>query len=233
MGNSGIAVRSYESGLDRILFIMGWGNDFDQPGVRWLVQKLNRDGYSVTVVRIPTDIRDYKRDIIAPVVALSKELHGPILISHSFGAVAGRYIMDSKKRIFSSPYWGVPKHRMFPLWKQILTGFQWMGPPIIDRGYPPSDLGDMIDDDDVNLIPRRISIRTIYQIWNAQKTMPDLREGDHVFYASSERISDLEAIRSASCRKTQYIGGHAFFSSSSREKTIHDILYDLRSVRSA
>jgi len=233
MGNNGIAVRSYESGLDRILFVMGWGNDFDQPSIRWFIQKLNRDGYSVTVVRIPTDIKELRKDVIGPVVSLSKELQGPILISHSFGTVAARYVLDSKKRIFLSPYWGIPKHRRIPLMSPILTGFRWLGVPLFDRGYGPAELGDMLDEDDYNLIPRKISIRTIYQVWAAQKTMPNLKEGDMVFYSASDRISDIEAIEGASCEKTPYIGGHAFFSCGSREKTIHDLLYDLRSFRSA
>lgn len=233
MGRDQIAVRNYESGLDRVLFIMGWGNDFDQPGIRWLVRRLNLDGFSVTAVRIPTDIKDYKRDIIDPVVALSGDMNGPILIAHSFGAVAGRYVTGSRKRTFSSPYWGIPKHRMFPFWKQALTLLQWLGIPIIDRGYGPAEIGDIVEEDDHNLIPRRISIRTIFQVWKAQRAMPGLQECDHIFYSVSDRISDLEAISGASCRKTSYAGGHAFFTSSSRDKTMHDILYDLRPHRSA
>jgi hypothetical protein len=70
-------------------------------------------------------------------------------------------------------------------------------------------------------------------VWSAQKRMPDLREGDVVFYCPTDTISDQDAIMEASCEKCEYKGGHALFACSTREKTIHDILYDLRPYRSA
>jgi hypothetical protein len=211
---------------------MGWGNDFNQPGIRWFVQKLNRDDISVTAVRIPTDIRDFKRDIIDPVVALSRELGGPILISHSMGAIAGRYVTGSKMRFFMSPYWGIPRHRRFPLMALLLRSLRWAGLPLFDRGYGPQEIGDFTSDDDVNTIPGKLSVRTIYQFWSAQNAMPELKEDDRVYYTRSDRISDMDTILDSKCIRSEYVGGHAFFTSSSREKTIHDILYDLRPARS-
>jgi hypothetical protein len=218
-----------ESGLEHIMFIMGWGNDFDQPGIKWFVDLLSEANYSVVTVRIPTRIQDYREEIIEPVLRLHEELGDPIVIAHSMGAIAGRYIVGSRKRIFLSPYWGIAKHRYIPYMRQVLTSLRWMGIPLFPRGYEREHLGDLTTEKDAEAIPRRLSVRTIYQFWKAQEEMPPIESDDAIYYTLSDIIVDLDRIEDAPCRKVVYQGGHAFFTSGSRDWMVHDLLYNIRS----
>ena len=228
MGSKDLVVRNYAAGIEHVLFVMGWGNDLEQPGILWFLKKLKERNYSVTAVRIPVDIRDFKREIIDPVWELSSKDDPPILVAHSMGCIAGRYIEWAKKRIFLSPYWGIPEHRRIPLMGPILSTFRFAGIPLFHRGYERAQIGDLTTEKDMEAIPRRISIRSIYQFRTAQNRMPPPRPEDAIYYSRSDNIIDISLIEGSPCRKVEYYGGHSFFTSSCREKTMKDILYDLR-----
>ena len=221
-------VRTFEAGIEHVLFVMGWGNDLDQPGILWFLRKLKEANYSVTAVRIPVDIRDFKREVIDPIWELTSEGDPPILIAHSMGSIAGRYIEWARKRIFLSPYWGIPEHRRIPFMVPILSSFRFLGTPLISRGYERPQIGDLTTEKDMEAIPKRISIRSIYQFRTAQQNMPPVRPGDTVYYSRSDRIIDTSLIEGSPCRKIEYDGGHSFFTSSCRDGVMRDILYDLR-----
>ncbi|MDG6224132.1 MAG: hypothetical protein QCI82_01310 [Candidatus Thermoplasmatota archaeon] len=228
MGHSGYEVRRYEAGIEHVLFVMGWGNDFDQPGILWFLKRLKEMNYSVTAVRIPVVIRDFKREVIDPVWELTSEGDPPILVAHSMGCIAGRYMEWAKKRIFLSPFWGIPEHRRIPLMGPILSTFRFSGIPLFYRGYERPQIGDITTEKDMEAIPRRISLRTIYQFRKAQVGMPPPHTEDTIYYSRSDNIIDTSLIEGSPCRKSEFEGGHAFFTSSCREKVMRDILYDLR-----
>jgi hypothetical protein len=228
MGEAGFEVRRYEAGIDHVLFVMGWGNDFESPGIKWFISGLNEANLSVVAVRIPVQIKDHMGEIVKPVRELHDELDGPTVIFHSFGTIAGRYI-EAKKRIFSSPYWGFPKHREPPMKETLLNYLGWIGLPLVPRGYGKEELGDLTMDQDMLTIPERISLKTISEIWKAMQGMAPLREDDKIYYSRSDRIVDLDPIEKAQCIRVRYDGGHQFFTSGSRNRVMKDLLYDLRS----
>jgi len=224
-----LSTRRIEVGTEHILLVLGWGNDFDQPGVRWFVDRLTGANYSVTIVRIPTDLGRFRERIVSPVLEVASGMDRPTVIAHSMGGIAARYLTDAQRRIFLSPYWGIPKHRHIPFMDIIIPALSWLSVPLFPRGYDQADLGDLMTDDDSYYIPSRISVRSINGFRQAQAGMPPLRDDDSIYYSRTDAVVDIERIEEAGCRKYEYTGGHAFFTSDSREKVFTDILYDLRS----
>jgi hypothetical protein len=202
---------------------MGYGNDFDNPGVRWLIDRIKRMELDCDLVRIPTRFDSFREDIIDRCQRIADSTEDFTLIAHSFGGLAGAYIDGARKRIFLSPYWGIPARRRNPVTERIV---RWMGGskiPLIPRGFGKDDLGDLARKGDIDPVPRFLTFRAVNQILELCQDLPPPLGGDIAYISEDDRIIDLGAVKESGIEVRYFKGGHQPFVVRDRERIFHTI----------
>ena len=223
MGKIPFGIRHLKGGGPAVLFIMGYGNDFNNPGVRWLIDRIRRSDLNCKLVRIPTRFDSFREDIIERCEDLEKSMGGHTLISHSFGGLAGAYLTGSRRRIFLSPYWGVPPGRRNPISEWIVKSMGGSKIPLIPRGFGKRDLGDLARKGDIDPVPRFLTFRSVNQIIDLCDNLPPARKGDVAYISEDDRIIDLGAVKGRGIEVRYFKGGHQPFVVSDRGRIFGEI----------
>lgn len=213
------------AGSPTLLFVMGFGNRFDDPTVSWLIDQLTDAGYRVPAIQLPTNITDFQREYRRPVQRVHDE-HAPAgVVSHSLGGLVTAYLETSARPVYLSPWWGIYEGK-------VASWERWLVPrlPIRARILPiktrRAELGDYLSADEWKQLPKRVSPVYITEIYRAQQTRPAISSDAVVFVSLTDTIISLQAIGTAvpSDQIRLYEGGHQLFSATGRQAALDEVL---------
>ena len=212
-----------EGGDERVLFVLGWGNRTDHENVRWLVDELVEAGYVVDVGQLPLHIADFDREYLAPTQARYDATDPDRVLSHSTGGLITAHLDADVPRVYLSPWWGLADDP--GLVQRILVSIPTER-PIIPIPDDPGAIGDLATDRQLADGADYGSPAFFRTIVDAQERLPPFRDGSVVFCSLQDRIVGVDAIgaHAPAARTVLYDGGHEFFSSSGRERTVEQVL---------
>jgi len=100
--------------------------------------------------------------------------------------------------------------------------------PILPYSSNPGVLGSLATSED-DTGPDRIAPKWIQTVRDAQRSLPALKETDHVFYAPDDEVVDPNAIErhAPESQRTTYDGGHELFSSAGRDEYVEWVIDEL------
>jgi len=212
-----------EGGDERVMFVLGWGNRVEHENVRWLVDELTAAGYVVDVGQIPLHIADLEREYLAPTQERYDATDPDRILSHSTGGLITAHLDADVPRVYLSPWWGLADDP--GLIQRALVSLP-TSRPIIPIPDDPGAIGDLATE-------RQLADGADYgapaffrTIVDAQERLPEFREDSVVFCSLQDRIVGVDAIgaHAPAARTVLYDGGHEFFSSSGRERTLERVL---------
>ncbi|MGA1821394.1 MAG: alpha/beta fold hydrolase [Thermoplasmatota archaeon] len=209
---------------DDLLFVMGYGNDFGNPGIKWTIEWLESIPFRTRLVRIPTGFTDFRSQVIDPLQKIADDLSDLILISHSFGSLAASYVKGARRNIYIGPYWGVPPHKTSPFLDRIVRFMGRSRISLIPRGFEYPDLGDAAVERDIATVPKTLSFATLNQLLDHLENLPPPRKRDIVYYDPDDRIIDTDAVRNRGIEIREYTGGHCPFTVKDRDRLFKDVL---------
>lgn len=215
-----------EGGDERVLFVLGWGNRVEHENVRWLVDELAAAGYVVDVGQIPLHISDFDREYLAPTQERYDTTDPDRVLSHSTGGLVTAHLDAAAPRVYLSPWWGLADDP--GLIQRVLVSLP-TSRPIIPIPDDPGAIGDLVTErqlEDGADYGAPAFFRTIV---DAQERLPAFREDSVVFCSLQDRVVGVGAIgaHAPATRTVLYDGGHEFFSSSGRERTVERVLATL------
>ncbi|MEF8850929.1 MAG: alpha/beta hydrolase [Haloarculaceae archaeon] len=212
-----------ESGDSRVLFVLGWGNRTDHENVQWLIEELLDAGYVVDVGQIPLHIADFEREYLAPTRERYDTTGPDRILSHSTGGLIAAHLDADVPRVYLSPWWGLADEGS--LLQRLLVSLP-TSRPVIPIPDDPEAIGDLVTErqlEDGADYGAPAFFRTVV---DAQERLPPMREDAVVFCSLQDRVVGVDAIgaRAPAARTVLYDGGHEFFSSSGRERTVEGVL---------
>jgi pimeloyl-ACP methyl ester carboxylesterase len=209
-----------------ILFILGWANHSPDECLKDLLEK--EKGYGFHVICIPTRIKQsFKHDYVKPTQDyLDSMPQKPVAIfSHSAGGLIARYLSAGKKArfIYFSPLWAFYGEKLRGSMLRFLRWVRFVNLDLIRVYFTAEDLGDWKDFKAAfKKLPKWVSFKWVFEMVNAQKNMPPVKNKTTVFYSLSEGVIGLEGIGDEQ-RKDEHIklvrhgGMHEFFHSKERK----------------
>jgi hypothetical protein len=212
-----------EGGDERVMFVLGWGNRTDHENVRWLVDELVGAGYVVDVGQIPVHISDFEREYLAPTQKRYDATGPDRILSHSTGGLITAHLDADVPRVYLSPWWGLATEGSTV--QRLLVALP-TSRPIIPVPDDPGALGDLATDRQIADGADYAAPAFLRTIIDAQERLPPLREDAVVFCSLQDRVVGVDAIgaRAPAARTALYDGGHEFFSSSGRERTVEQVI---------
>lgn len=208
----------------KVLFIHGYGGNIEQPGVKWLMNRFEDSGYSVTYIQLPTVINDFKEDILQPLRDVQDTLGDHVIVGFSIGALAAAYLNKQKSTIYMSPFWGINDRWAFKGLGTLLKVIANLNKPALKRHFEKEDAGPMAVDEDMNGIPDYVTPRTIHEMHSAHNNMPEPNKDDIMFYCPNDAVVSLKAIKRRDIRKITFNGGHMFYLSRERDDIMDKVL---------
>jgi len=217
-------VTRLKGGDRKLLFINGYGGNLEQPGVRWLTNRFTEHGLDVTHVQLPTEVRDFESDVLAPTREVEREMGVHVAAGFSFGGLTLTFLKKPRKRIFLSPFWGVNERWMVRGTEGVVSLLSIITKPMLPRRFGKKEAGPLAVDEDLKGIPDRVSFTTIDQFFKAQKKLPPPRDGDVVFYSPQDKVVSLNAIDGRGVETHTFKGGHMFYLSRDRKQLMESIM---------
>ncbi|WP_436924122.1 alpha/beta fold hydrolase [Halosimplex amylolyticum] len=213
----------FGDGDERVLFILGWGNRPHHENVRWLVDELVAAGYAVDVGTIPDHGDDFDAQYVRPTQDRHDATDPDRILSHSTGGLVAAHLDSTAPRVYLSPWWGMagesgPLQRLLV---SLPTARLVIPVPMEDDA-----LGDLATDEQLADGPDRIAPAFLRTVADAQGRLPNFREDSVVFCSLRDGVVGVDAIgeRAPAERTVLYDGGHEFFSSGSRDRTVEWVL---------
>jgi hypothetical protein len=221
-----------EGGDERVMFVLGWGNRVEHENVRWLVDELIEAGYVVDVGQIPLHISDFEREYLAPTQERYNVTNPDRILSHSTGGLITAHLDADVPRVYLSPWWGLADDP--GLVQRVLVSIPTER-PIIPIPDDPGAIGDLATEQQLEDGADYGAPAFFRTIVDAQERLPAFREDSVVFCSLQDRIVGVDAIgaHAPAARTVLYDGGHEFFSSSGRERTVEGVLAALADGREA
>jgi len=213
-------------GDSRVLFVLGWGNRPHHEHVRWLVDQLAGAGYVVDVGTIPDHGSDFAADYLEPTQRRHDATDPDRILSHSTGGLVAAHLDSPAQRVYLSPWWGIAGEPS--LLQRVLVALP-TGRPVIPVPTDPDALGELVTDEQLADGPDRASPAFLRAVVDAQERLPPFREDSVVFCSLRDRVVGVDAIgrHAPAERVVVYDGGHEFFSSTGRERTVEWVLATL------
>ena len=208
------------------LFVLGWGNRPEHTPVRWLIDHIREDGWTVHTATLPPHVTDVQSEWVQPVESYAADLDDPAVIAHSAGGLTvGHADIDARTTTYLSPWWGAPPARQGPVVDLVskIPGDRRFLPSGIDDG---DVLGEHATDQQLRDGPDRVSPAFLRATKRAHRTLPAIADDAVVFCSLTDSVVSTYAIGEAmpSERTVLYDGGHELFSSRSREEHLPTIL---------
>lgn len=210
---------------DDLLFVLGWGNKPSHRSVEWLIDHLTYEGYRVHAVELPTNGWAFEDQYVAPVRAYAVDRDIDLVLSHSTGGLVAAHLDLAVRNVFLSPWWGMRltglDGYLFPLVVRLPTT-----KPFVSSGISRTDIGELKLKSELEDGPDATSPAFLRMVRDAQQTLPPFRDDDVVFFTPTDRVVDVHAIgeRTPADNLRPYDGGHEFFASESRERTLTEVL---------
>ncbi|WP_199180617.1 alpha/beta hydrolase [Haloferax marisrubri] len=210
-----------DPGDDDLLFVLGWGNKPGHRSVEWLLDRLTYEGYHVHAVELPTNGWEFERQYVNPVRAYAVDRDIDLVLSHSTGGLVAAHLDLAVRNVFLSPWWGMAAsgldRLLLPLVRRLPTTR-----PLVPSGISREDLGELKLAAELADGPANASPAFLRMIHGAQESLPPFNPDDVVFVSLSDRVVDVRAIgdRTPSANLVPYDGGHEFFASERRERTL-------------
>jgi len=212
-----------EGGDRRLMFVLGWGNRTDHENVRWLVDELVDAGYVVDVGQIPVHISDFEREYLTPTQERYDTTAPDRILSHSTGGLITAHLDADVPRVYLSPWWGLADEG--GLLQRLLVALP-TSRPVIPVPDDPGALGDLATERQLADGADYAAPAFLRTIVDAQERLPPFREDSVVFCSLQDRVVGVDAIgaHAPAARTVLYDGGHEFFTSSGRERTVEAVL---------
>jgi len=230
-GQLDFKVKHYSGGARKLLFIFGFGCNEKQPGLKWFMDRLLKRRFDITCVQLPTDISDFKADVISRLKLIEEEMGDHVSIGFSYGGLALSFLDRSRRRIFISPFWGVNERWRIKGDHTLATFLSVIPKPLLKRNFDIEDAGQLAVNEDLLGMPERISFRSIHQFFEAQKLLPDPQPNDVVFFSRKDMVVSPGMIEERISRfnidHREYHGGHLFYLDENREDLIIRILKEI------
>lgn len=207
---------------NKVVFIMGWGNRLDDACVLWLEIQAKRENWNLLIIEIPTEFLSFQK-ILSKIQDEISEEKIDLLIGFSMGALFAVHL-NAHKRIFVSPYWKIPIHRLingsYGLSMFFLKLIKFIRIPILPRGFSEDEIGEM---DIPKFVPEKISPYTIHEIILAQNGIPEIGSSDYIFICETDNVIDL-SVAYGKTNVQEFIGGHCFLSTYDRDRVFQKII---------
>ncbi|WP_415382312.1 alpha/beta hydrolase [Halosimplex sp. TS25] len=213
----------FGDGDERVLFVLGWGNRAHHENVRWLVDELVAAGYTVDVGTIPDHGDDFDAQYVRPTQRRHDATDPDRVLSHSTGGLVAAHLDSAAPRVYLSPWWGMAGESG-PL-QRLLVSLP-TARPIIPVPMDDDALGDLATEDQLSDGPDRIAPAFLRTVADAQERLPNFREDSVVFCSLTDSVVGVDAIgeHAPAERIVLYDGGHEFFTSGSRDRTLEWVL---------
>jgi len=208
------------------LFVLGWGNRPEHAPVRWLIDRIRADGWTVHTATLPPHVVDVTHEWVRPVESYAADLDDPAVIAHSAGGLTVAHAdIDGRTTTYLSPWWGDPPARqgLFVDVLAKLPGDLRVLPSGIDDG---DLLGEYATEQQLRDGPDWVSPAFLRATKRAHRRLPAIDEDAVVFCSLTDSVVSTDAIGQAmpSERTVLYDGGHELFSSRSRAEHLPTIL---------
>jgi len=230
-GQLDFEMKHYPGSSGKLLFIWGFGCNDKQPGLSWFIERLLKREYDITCVQLPTDISDFRTQVLDRLEEIEKDLGDHVGIGFSYGGLALSFLFGSSRRIFISPFWGINEKLRMTGDETIATVLSVVPKPLIHTKFETDDAGPLAVDEDLIGIPEKISFRSVHQFFEAHKVLPDPRPNDLVFFSKSDNIVSPDVIEKRvekfGIDHQLYNGGHIFYLDKDREETMIRILEEI------
>ncbi|MEA3558580.1 MAG: hypothetical protein U9R75_04935 [Candidatus Thermoplasmatota archaeon] len=217
-------VRRVPGGENRLLFINGYGGTFEQPGVKWYMNRFRDHDLDVTYIQLPTRVNDFTNEVLGPCLEVEKEMGKHVAAGFSFGGLTLAYMHGSRRRIFLSPFWAVNDRWSGKGHKAVVNVLSSITKPLLPRQFDKEEAGELAVDDDMEGMPKLVSFRTIEQFFKAQENIPPPEENDVVFYSPKDTIISPRVIENRGIEAHPYQGGHMFYLTRGRKEVTKNIL---------
>ncbi|MFB6141359.1 MAG: alpha/beta hydrolase [Halosimplex sp.] len=213
----------FGDGHERVLFVLGWGNRAHHENVRWLVDALVDDGYTVDVGEIPDHGSDFEAGYVRPTQRRHDETEPDRILSHSTGGLVAVHLDSAAPRVYLSPWWGMADDG--GLLERLVLALP-TDRPVVPVPFEEGALGDLATERQRRDGPDRIAPAFLRTVADAQARLPEFREDSVVFCSLRDGVVGVDAIgdRAPAARTVLYDGGHECFSSSSRDRTVEWLL---------
>ncbi|ELZ97659.1 alpha/beta hydrolase [Haloferax sulfurifontis] len=214
-----------DPGDDDLLFVLGWGNEPGHRSVEWLLDRLTYEGYHVHAVELPTNGWEFERQYVSPVRAYAVDRDIDLVLSHSTGGLVAAHLDLSVRNVFLSPWWGTAVSGLATLFLPLVRRLPTTK-AVVPSGISRDDLGELKLAAELADAPGNASPAFLRMIHGAQESLPPFNPDDVVFVSLSDRVVDVRAIgdRTPSANLVPYDGGHEFFASEGRERTLSVVL---------
>ena len=218
-----IEVKTVGEGKD-VLFLLGYGITFEQPGTKWLMDLFSEHGLRTTFVRLPTDLKDHRTDLLEPCLEIEDSLDDHALVGLSMGGLVGAYMDRPRCRVFLSPFWGVSRSLHYMGYDLALQKLKKVRFRFLPRTFTKRDAGHHAVHEDIVGIPPFLSFSTLYQMVSMQEAIPPPREGDVVYRSRDDRIICHDAIDARGGTIRDFEGGHLVHLVRDRDAIFTEIL---------
>ncbi|AKU07644.1 hypothetical protein ABY42_07755 [Haloferax gibbonsii] len=214
-----------DPGDDDLLFVLGWGNKPGHRSVEWLLDRLTYEGYHVHAVELPTNGWEFEGQYVSPVRAYAVDRDIDLVLSHSTGGLVAAHLDLAVRNVFLSPWWGTATAGLDGLLLPVVRRLPTTR-PFVPAGISRTDLGELKLAAELADGPDNASPAFLRTIHGAQESLPPFRPDDVVFVSLSDRVVDVRAIgdRTPASNLVPYDGGHEFFASEGRERTLSVVL---------
>lgn len=211
-----------------VVLILGWGNKFRHETVQWLIDTLTEDGYRIHGFELPITITDFYEEYLEPVENYVEELSSYRLLAHSTGGLIGAYLSEPETATYLCPWWGFQEAE-FPGGDVLLSMLSTLPTSrriVPKERYGRAELGELASDRQVADNPDWIAPRFIREVREAHRHRPPIDDDATVFCTLTERLVSLQAIGAAvdPDQIVLFDGGHEYFSSTSRERHLDQLL---------
>ena len=216
-------------GSDDLLFLFGWGNRPAHAPETWLLDGLTERGWTVHAVTLPENGTAFGRDYVDPVAAIRARVDPDVTAGHSLGGLTLAHLPGDGPRLCAAPFWGLtePIATLAPVLTRLPTDAR-----LLPAGTDPAALGEHKPTDEPTAGDRGASPAWLAAVCGAQRRLPRFREGSVVYCSLADEVVSPSAIgeRVPADRVRLYDGGHEFFASRGREKTLDRVANDLRTI---
>ena len=211
-------------GPDEVLFLLGYGVKFDQPGVKWLMDRFSGEELKTTFLQLPVVIGDFNEDILDPVEGIRNDMGDHVVIGFSLGGLTASFLEGTERRIFLSPFWGLNKELENGWMKIALKGLRVVRLRILPSRYDLVDMGHYSTEEDLEGMPEFMDFHTISEMMETQKRMPPPEKEDIVYWSKEDPLISHEAVLKRGIDTRKYDGGHMIYLVKDRERIFDEII---------